>query len=53
MLNTCAANWQSFSKRWAMKIALGGQEIPSPEFITGDCAILSTDKSAAVFWLLI
>lgn len=51
MLNTCAVNWQGFSNRWAMKIALGGHEIPSPEFITGDCAILSTDKSAVVFLL--
>lgn len=48
MLNTCAVHWQVFSNRWAMKIALGGHEIPSPEFIAGDCAILSTDKSAAV-----
>ena len=44
---------QRFCKHDAMIIASGRQVIPLPEFITGDCATMTTKSLTVAFWLLI
>lgn len=42
MSNICAVKQQRFCKHFVMIIASGRHVIPLPEFITGDCAIMTT-----------